>query len=92
MKPKPFVKAALLVFVFGSLAFLAFKESRWWMAPDHAAAQDQQPGAGVLVGMFLLDLFRFNFSTSLMGDALQARAKSWGTWGAGPLGMIFALS
>ena len=46
----------------------------------------------VLVGMFLLDLLRFNFSTSLMSNSLQDRAQSWGTWGAGPLGMIFALS
>lgn len=46
----------------------------------------------ILVGMFLLDLLRFNFSTSLMSDSLQDRAQSWGTWGAGLLGMIFALS
>jgi cytochrome c-type biogenesis protein len=46
----------------------------------------------VLVGMFLLDLLRFNFSTSLMSNSLQDRAQSWGTWGAGLLGMIFALS
>jgi cytochrome c-type biogenesis protein len=46
----------------------------------------------ILVGMFLLDLLRFNFSTSLMSSSLQDRAQSWGTWGAGLLGMIFALS
>ncbi len=46
----------------------------------------------VLVGMFLLDLLRFNFSTSLVSNSLQDRAQSWGTWGAGLLGMIFALS
>jgi hypothetical protein len=46
MKSKSFVKAALLVFVFGSLAFLAVKESRQWTAPDPAAAQDRQPAAG----------------------------------------------
>ena len=46
----------------------------------------------VLVGMFLLGLLRFNFSTSLMSNSLQDRAQSWGTWGAGLLGMIFALS
>jgi len=46
----------------------------------------------VLVGMFLLDLLRFNFSTSLVSNSLHDRAQSWGTWGAGLLGMIFALS
>ncbi len=46
MKPRSYVKAALLVFVFGSLAFLAVKESRQLIAPDHAAAQAQQPAAG----------------------------------------------
>jgi cytochrome c biogenesis protein CcdA len=46
----------------------------------------------ILVGMFLLDLLRFNFTTSLVTTSLQDRAQSWGTWGAGLLGMIFALS
>ncbi len=46
----------------------------------------------ILVGMFLLDLIRFNFTTSLATSSLQERARSWGTWGAGLLGMIFALS
>lgn len=46
----------------------------------------------IVVGMFLLDLFRLNFSTSLMSNSLQQRAQSWGTWGAGLLGMIFALT
>jgi cytochrome c biogenesis protein CcdA len=46
----------------------------------------------ILVGMFLLDLLRFNFSTSLISTSLQDRAGSWGAWGAAFLGMIFALS
>ena len=46
----------------------------------------------IVVGMFLLDLLRLNFSTSLMSNSLQQRAQSWGTWGAGLLGMIFALT
>jgi cytochrome c-type biogenesis protein len=46
----------------------------------------------IVVGMFLLDLLRFNFTTSLVTHSLQDRAQSWGTWGAGLLGMIFALS
>jgi cytochrome c-type biogenesis protein len=46
----------------------------------------------ILIGMFLLDLYRFSFLTSTIGNHLQDRARSWGMWGAGPLGMIFALS
>jgi hypothetical protein len=46
MKSKSFVKAVLLVFVFGSLAFLAVKESQQWTAPDPVAAQDRQTAAG----------------------------------------------
>ncbi len=46
----------------------------------------------ILVGMFLLDLLSFNFSTSIMTDSLHKQAQTWGTWGAGLLGMIFALS
>ncbi len=46
----------------------------------------------IVVGMILLGLFRFSFSTSVMTNSLQDRARSWGTWGAGLLGMIFALS
>jgi cytochrome c-type biogenesis protein len=46
----------------------------------------------IVVGMFLLGLFRFNFSISVMSGSVQDRARSWGIWGAGMLGMIFALS
>ena len=46
----------------------------------------------IVVGMFLLDLLRFNFTASLVTNSLQDHAQSWGTWGAGLLGMIFALS
>jgi cytochrome c-type biogenesis protein len=46
----------------------------------------------ILVGMFLLDLLRFRFTTSLVTSSLQERAQSSGTWGAGLLGMIFALT
>ncbi len=42
MKPKSLVRAVLLVFVFGSLGYLAVKESRRWTAPDGVAAQGQQ--------------------------------------------------
>jgi len=40
MSSKPFIKVALLVFVLGSLAVLAVKESRRWTAPDPVAAQE----------------------------------------------------
>ncbi len=46
----------------------------------------------IVVGMFLLELLRFSFSTSVMSESLQDRAQTWGAWGAGLLGMIFALS
>ncbi len=46
----------------------------------------------ILVGMFLLDLLRFNFSASPVNSYLNDRAQSWGMWGAWPLGMVFALS
>jgi cytochrome c-type biogenesis protein len=46
----------------------------------------------ILVGMFLVDLLRFNFDTSLVTSSLQDRAGRWGIWGAAVLGMVFALS
>jgi cytochrome c biogenesis protein CcdA len=46
----------------------------------------------ILVGTFLLELIRLNFSTSIAGASLRGRAQSWGIPGAGLLGMIFALS
>jgi hypothetical protein len=45
MKSKSSVKAALLVFVFGSLAFLAVKESRQRTAPGRVAARGQELGS-----------------------------------------------
>jgi cytochrome c biogenesis protein CcdA len=46
----------------------------------------------IVVGMFLVNLLEFNFSTSAPGGALEARFQSWGVWGAALLGMLFALS
>ncbi|NWG12926.1 MAG: sulfite exporter TauE/SafE family protein [Acidobacteria bacterium] len=46
----------------------------------------------ILVGMFLLGLFQLNFSTSFGGGAVEERLQQWGIWGAGLLGVIFALS
>jgi cytochrome c biogenesis protein CcdA len=46
----------------------------------------------ILVGMYLLGLLQFHFSTSVVGGSLEARFQSWGLWGAAFLGMLFALS
>ena len=46
----------------------------------------------VVVGMFLLDLIRPGWSGSGMGSKVGRRAGSMGSWGAGCLGILFALS
>ena len=46
----------------------------------------------ILVGMVLLGLITVNLSGSVLVGQLHGRAESWGTWGAVPLGMIFALA
>ncbi len=46
----------------------------------------------VLVGMYLLDLVRFSFSTTAGSDVLRKRAADGGPWGAALLGALFALS
>lgn len=46
----------------------------------------------ILVGMFLLGLISFNFSGRGVSDGFQKRAENFGMWGAGLLGIIFALS
>ncbi|HZO99240.1 MAG TPA: aromatic aminobenezylarsenical efflux permease ArsG family transporter [Terriglobia bacterium] len=47
----------------------------------------------ILVGMFLLDLLAFRFSTSApVTERMQKRMTAWGIWGAAPLGMLFALA
>ncbi len=46
----------------------------------------------ILVGMFLLGLIRFNLGKSLAGEKWQQRAGKSGVWGAGLLGMVFALA
>ena len=45
-----------------------------------------------VVGLFLVGAFRFNFTGLSFGDRLQQRADRWGIWGAGLLGLLFALS
>lgn len=47
----------------------------------------------ILVGMFLLGLLDFHFSTSApVTERMQKRMVTWGMWGAAPLGMLFALA
>jgi cytochrome c biogenesis protein CcdA len=46
----------------------------------------------ILVGMFLLGLLSFNFSTSPGAGALEDRLQRWGLLGALFLGVLFALS
>jgi len=46
----------------------------------------------ILVGMVLLGLFRINISGSGVSERMQKRAESWGIWGAGILGIVFALA
>jgi len=46
----------------------------------------------ILVGMVLLGLLRINFRTPGVSEKIQDRTKSWGIWGAGMLGIVFALT
>lgn len=46
----------------------------------------------VLAGMVLLDLIEVKIPGSGLGARLQSRAEHWGIWGAGLLGIIFALT
>jgi cytochrome c biogenesis protein CcdA len=46
----------------------------------------------ILVGMVLLELLRFSLPGGAVGQRMQERAGKGGMWGAGFLGIIFALS
>jgi len=46
----------------------------------------------IIVGIILLDVLPFSFSTSLASNSIQEKAGKWGLWGSGLLGMIFALT
>ncbi len=46
----------------------------------------------ILVGMLLLDLISFGGGGSGVGERLQKRVEAMGVWGAGLLGLVFALS
>lgn len=46
----------------------------------------------IIVGILLLGIIKLNFSNNLVGENIQSKAKDWGVWGAGLLGILFALS
>jgi len=46
----------------------------------------------IVIGLLLLDVLPFRFSTSLLTAKVQSRVEHWGLLGAGLLGMIFAMS
>ena len=46
----------------------------------------------ILVGMFMLDLLRFNLPGLGMSDAMRGRFEKMGMGGAALLGILFALS
>jgi cytochrome c-type biogenesis protein len=46
----------------------------------------------IAVGLVLLEVVRVPFFGITIGEKLQARAQRGGVWGAGALGMLFALS
>jgi cytochrome c biogenesis protein CcdA len=46
----------------------------------------------LIVGLFLLGAFRLNFSGPGFADRLKGRVEEYGLWGAGLLGLLFALS
>ena len=45
----------------------------------------------VVVGVLLLGIFNFNFGSG-MGGSLQSKVDKMGVWGAGLLGLVFALA
>ena len=46
----------------------------------------------IFVGMILLELIRVNISGSGLSEKMQKRVEAGGIWGAGLLGVVFALS
>jgi len=46
----------------------------------------------LLVGLFLLGLFKFRVSGPSLGQGLQGKIEKYGLWGGGLLGLLFALS
>ncbi len=46
----------------------------------------------IVVGLYLVGVFKFSFSGIGYGENLQKRVEKYGLWGAGILGILFALS
>jgi cytochrome c biogenesis protein CcdA len=46
----------------------------------------------LIVGVVLLDVFKISFGGGGIGNSLQTRIDKMGVWGAGLLGMLFALA
>ncbi len=46
----------------------------------------------ILAGMFLLEMLQLDLSGPGIGEMVQRRVGDWGVWGAGLLGIFFALS
>ena len=46
----------------------------------------------IIVGVLLLGFIKFHFSNNLVNEKIQKKAEEWGIWGAGLLGILFALS
>ncbi len=46
----------------------------------------------IVAGVFLLDLIHISFGGKGFGDSMKEKAQNWGIWGAGVLGILFALS
>ncbi len=46
----------------------------------------------IVIGLFLLGIFKLNLPGFGVSDELQQRVDRWGVWGAGLLGIVFALS
>ncbi|MEE9443018.1 MAG: aromatic aminobenezylarsenical efflux permease ArsG family transporter [candidate division Zixibacteria bacterium] len=46
----------------------------------------------IIVGLLLLEVFKFKFSGMGVSDRITRRVDTWGIWGAGLFGILFALS
>jgi len=46
----------------------------------------------IAIGLILLDVLPFRFSTSMLTAGIQSRAERWGLLGSGLLGVVFAMS
>lgn len=46
----------------------------------------------IVMGVVLLELVELTFSASFAGDGVRRSVERWGIWGAGLLGVVFALS